>query len=444
MAGTHTCEHHRRSPSSGTGSEHAKNGDCGGYERVGSGNDRYGRQDAGDDRRSDNANSGIETGNGEIEEGGGKPEKEKTINKEIPKSGNFRFQRRYVLLTYKSHIPKYDYIQWLSAKTHLVLAFCRIAHETGDECQPYAHSHVLVDFGKIFQTKDLHFFCHTPDETDNHLLDECGKIHCNIKFLPSRRAFEDAKIYIAKEDTANADLAQQVNIIDKIQGATSINDALRLNVEKPSDAIGVMAIYNMRNDISELACEKPDFPWHRDFLEWYESAAHAPLRTIRWYYDENGNTGKTWLLRYLEDNYRDANGYDWFPMAGIENMRETANLMMKAAQTGWKTRGVIIDLTRSYELGRKLYDTLENVKNGRISSTKYNGGRLRFQPPWVVVLSNWWPNTSMMSTDRWDIWEITKERTAVQRSVNHSTHRSANLAHMNCPTCSCNRTFNKD
>lgn len=123
-------------------------------------------------------------------------------------------------MTYKSHLPKDEYIQWLSAKAHLVLAFCRVAHENGDECQPYAHSHVLVDFGKIFQTRDEHFFCWDWKPHQNGWancgittkypeVDSCGRIHCNIKFLPSRRAFEDAKIYIAKEDPANADLAQQ-------------------------------------------------------------------------------------------------------------------------------------------------------------------------------------------------------------------------------------------
>jgi len=308
-----------------------------------------------------------------------------------------------------------------------------LAHENGDECQPYEHTHVLVDFGVIFQTRDERFF-------------DYDGIHCNIKFLPSRRAFEDAKVYIAKEDPANADLASQVhnNIIDIIQSAPTVNEALRRNVEKPSDALGVLTIYNMRNDVNDIVCDRPNFPWHRDFLDLLESSVSAPMRTIRWYFDEKGNTGKTWLLRYLEDNYRDANGYDWFPMAGIENMRETANLMMKAAQTGWRMKGVIIDLTRSYELGRKLYDTLENIKNGRISSTKYTGGRLRFHPPWVLILSNWWPNTTMMSADRWDIWEITEDRQAVKRDLSHQHCRSELMAHPFCPTCSCNRTFNKD
>lgn len=346
-------------------------------------------------------------------------------------------------------MPKEAIAQWLEAKTHRVLAFCRVAHELADECQPYEHSHVLVDFGSIFQTRDEHFFCWRPENGEgvppDFQYDGCNKIHCNIRFLPSRRAFEDAKVYIAKEDPANADLAQQVtNICDRIQRCRSVQEALRENVEKPADALGIITIFNMRNDVNDMVCDRPDFPWHRDFLELYESNAPVNLRTIRWYYDENGNTGKTWLLRYLEDQYRDQNGYDWFPMAGIENMRETANLMMKAAQTGWRMKGVIIDLTRSFELGRRLYDTLENIKNGRVSSTKYTGGRLRFAPPWVVVLSNWWPNTSMMSMDRWDIWEILQNRSAVRRSPSYRSSRSENLAHPGCPTCSCNRLFNKD
>lgn len=341
-----------------------------------------------------------------------------------------------MLLTYKSHLVKETYKEWLCQKTHRVCSI-RMAHETGDKCNPYAHTHVVVDFTRIFQTTDAHYFCYGTDDTT------CKKLHPNIRFLRSVKAYEDALVYISKEDPDNADLAKKVTLADRIWECPNPLAALRSHMERPGDAAGILAAYALKADKEIEECDEPNFAWHRELLQ--EISAPAPLRTVIWYYDSVGNTGKTWLLRYLEDHYRSSeSGSDWFPLAGIENVRESSNLMLQAQTQGWNHKGIIIDLTRSYEFGRKLYDALEAMKNGRLSSTKYQGGRIRMaRPPWVIVLANWWPNTAMMSQDRWDIREILRqgdEVVAIPRPRNYHQHRSEGK-HPFCQTCTCDITL---
>lgn len=353
---------------------------------------------------------------------------------------NFRFQRKYAMFTYKSHIPKDAYKLWLENRTHRVCDFIRLAHETADANHPYIHTHALVDFGKAFSTRNCHFFC-WPTE-DKELQDSCGGIHCNIRFYNLKSVFESVKNYIAKEDPDNADLkVDNTFLVDRVHAAPSAIQALRDHVTRPGDVSGILQLYNMRPEPELTVCDRPNFPWHRDLLQELESSTRGPLRLIRWYYDPVGGTGKSWLIKYLEDNYRDP--ILWTALSGLENARETANLLVNARSQGWTGFGVLIDLSRAFEFGKVLYSILESLKNGRLSSTKYQGARLRLDgEPWLIVMSNFWPQVGNMSMDRWDIREILPDRTAVPRHPHYREPRDrTHGVHTGCQTCSCNRIF---
>ena len=68
---------------------------------------------------------------------------------------------------------------------------------------------------------------------------------------------------------------------------------------------------------------------------------------------------------------------------------------------------IIIDLCRTMEERTLvLYSMLETCKNGLIQSLKYEGGMKEFNPPKVIVFSNWYPDIDNLSKDRWKIYEI--------------------------------------
>jgi hypothetical protein len=52
------------------------------------------------------------------------------------------------------------------------------------------------------------------------------------------------------------------------------------------------------------------------------------------------------------------------------------------------------------------YSSIECIKNGMITNTKYETGFKVFNPPHVVVFSNFPPDEEKLSADRWNIKEI--------------------------------------
>ena len=77
--------------------------------------------------------------------------------------------------------------------------------------------------------------------------------------------------------------------------------------------------------------------------------------------------------------------------------------------------GVVIDIPRSnYDEDKDRvicsYTTIEQLKNGHIFTTRYEGIEACRYPKKVVVFSNHYPDTTKMSKDRWRIAQIIDKR----------------------------------
>jgi len=329
----------------------------------------------------------------------------------------FRFQNQYVLLTYKSHLPKEHYIQWFKSMIPTT-KFIRLAHEAPDrdptKC-PYRHTHVVADLGLRPNYLDCHKFCYKNPDLPSDKVDRCGRIHCHIKRLPGTTGLADAKAYIGKEDRANADLLEEevnkgTRMVERIQQATTVNMALKQNLKRLGDAAGIMAIYACRPSLNPHVRipDRPDKPWQVELLEEVEDKDCPDLhRKVFWYVDKRGNTGKSWLSMYLSRAKFHENGtFDWLCLSGINDDKECAHQLKEAIDSGFTQKGFIMDLARSFQFCEKFYKTLEDFKNGEVVSTKYRGGRMHFNAPWLVVFANFWPKVKKMSLDRWDIRRI--------------------------------------
>jgi len=66
---------------------------------------------------------------------------------------------------------------------------------------------------------------------------------------------------------------------------------------------------------------------------------------------------------------------------------------------------VVINLSRQAE-GAFSYASVEAIKDGLTFSGKYEGGHRLFPTPHIVIFSNWWPDETKLSADRWDIREL--------------------------------------
>lgn len=130
-------------------------------------------------------------------------------------------------------------------------------------------------------------------------------------------------------------------------------------------------------------------PWQRDLLERLEGPVHP--RKIIWYVDDLGNTGKSKFANFLVRNH----GAVLF--GGGKNDR------IQHAYAG--ERICIFDLPRAV-LGVAKdfvpYISIEAIKNG-VTQRMYGERPLIGEQPHVVCFSNFSPDQTQLSLDRWDI-----------------------------------------
>ena len=192
-----------------------------------------------------------------------KKDKDMPLGVEPPAPGDVfsktKIANRRILLTYKTHLDKDAWIEWISTKTSITPDFVRLAHETGDKTNPYNHTHCVIDFGKVFQTVNMSYF-------------DYENIHPHIRVLKNAKALKDAKTYIAKEDPANKDLLVETTpVADIVWSKDSLQEALRM-AKKPSDATGIIALYNAKSETL------PSIPeWRMPKQDWQETSSMSSL-----------------------------------------------------------------------------------------------------------------------------------------------------------------------
>lgn len=130
------------------------------------------------------------------------------------------------------------------------------------------------------------------------------------------------------------------------------------------------------------------FPWQQKVID---SLKNENDRLIEWYYDENGGKGKTQLCKYLVYHY------NAIPITSGKTS-DVAHIISKCIEK----KIIIFNYTRQAEEHIN-YSLLESVKDGLITSGKYDSSFLMFDSPKVIVFANFRPDLTKMSLDRWKI-----------------------------------------
>jgi Putative viral replication protein len=117
-------------------------------------------------------------------------------------------------------------------------------------------------------------------------------------------------------------------------------------------------------------------------------------RKIIFIVDEKGNSGKSWFCDYVRELK---------PNVQILTPGKKADM---AYEFYTATEILFMDAPRSKQSEFIQYDFLEDVKNGRIFSTKYESQMKYFKPPHVVVMMNESPDMTKLSEDRYDIRRV--------------------------------------
>lgn len=147
-------------------------------------------------------------------------------------------------------------------------------------------------------------------------------------------------------------------------------------LHRPKHKFSILEKYGKYNEIQEAIIAYVEGPTHD--------------REIYWVYDPKGGAGKTDLANHLISN----NNFLVFGNA------KTADVAL-----AWNGENVIFDYSRSQQ-DHINYGVIEDIKNGRIFSGKYQSCTKLYARPKVLVFANFLPNQEKMSADRWNIQEI--------------------------------------
>lgn len=135
-------------------------------------------------------------------------------------------------------------------------------------------------------------------------------------------------------------------------------------------------------------------PWQKAIIDKIEEKPDK--RKVYWYWEENGNIGKTFLAKYL----------DWKYDAIIANGKQ-GDVFHAYAQYLEKNQPKvsIIDIPRSHK-EYVCYSTMEKIKDGLVHSGKYEGKKLRICRHHLIIFANFPPDKRQLSEDRWEIVNI--------------------------------------
>jgi len=144
---------------------------------------------------------------------------------------------------------------------------------------------------------------------------------------------------------------------------------------------------------------KPEelYSWQKNVINIINQPAND--RDVRWFWDDDGNTGKSKLCKYILMNYHShviSKGRYSDIINVIFNMEDIDSDSV-----------IVIDIPRN-QSNHVSYDAIESIKNGFVCNTKYETGQKIFNPPHVLIFCNYPPDTSQLSEDRWIITKIDK------------------------------------
>lgn len=303
---------------------------------------------------------------------------------------NFRLQNKKIHLTYKSHIPPEAWLSWLEKIKKIEIESYSIVHEKGNSVTPYDHTHILIDFGYTFQTRNARYFDWKSPSGD--------EFHPNIKIVKTAKHWKNVLIYHYKESVPYTNIPKpelEENPIKEIWKHDSLSNALLSTCSNLKNVGGVIAAFNCKPADYGIEPTVEWKPWQKEILNEIETTPDS--RHIVWYYDPFGNAGKTFIAKHL-GQYKGA----------FVSTRANAYHVATALDEFIKQNGkdsilvVIFNFSRQQE-NHKIYQALEELKDGMMTSEKYKGRTLYFNHPHLICMANYIPDVNSMTKDRWDI-----------------------------------------
>jgi len=152
-------------------------------------------------------------------------------------------------------------------------------------------------------------------------------------------------------------------------------------------------IPGISSQTTPLKVIKDLYPWQKEVMDII--TRDPDDRTIYWFWDGEGCKGKTALSKYICAEYRDSalylQGKTTDAKFGVANF---------VKEKGRYPEIVIFGFPRGKEQYVS-YDAMESIKDGIFFSGKYESGMVLGNSPHLIVMANFPPDYSQLSTDRW-------------------------------------------
>lgn len=165
----------------------------------------------------------------------------------------------------------------------------------------------------------------------------------------------------------------------------------------------------LTTDLAVLSCRDKWYPWQgtlSDMLINQHGTIKTPDdRTIIWIQDEYGNSGKSKLVKFYVSKY---------PQEIVKLPFGSASQLRSAICTAGPKKVYFIDIPRTMSRDEDfdtIYSVIEDIKNGFITTSMYGQFKqLMFNPPHIVVFSNFACPYKKLSLDRWAYYKLVNKQ----------------------------------
>lgn len=256
--------------------------------------------------------------------------------------------------------------------------------------------------GKPRDSQKYHWVLTLPAETFNHHnIRQWIELHCDSAWWQKEKGKETEYIhwqcYFVLKKKRRFNEMKSFFPGAHIEEAKSFNHSLNYCTKSDTRIAGPFCFPDPM-----ICCKNPSgwdpiksAPFANEILKTLEG--EADRRKIIWYVDPIGNKGKTTFQNWLTWENHDIIA---MPYSGSKKDFMSA---LVGNKTSLNPKAICIDIARAVDEHTFDYTILEALKNGRILQEKYKSAIYHFSVPHVFVFSNWEPNQSKLSTDRWDI-----------------------------------------
>jgi len=155
-------------------------------------------------------------------------------------------------------------------------------------------------------------------------------------------------------------------------------------------------------------------PFQKQIEEWFENEPDDT--SINWIVDREGGTGKTVFCKYLYQKY---NAIIMTKGSYNDLAQVLAGVVKKGRNLNEKT---IIVLNYARDSSNISYHALEALKDGLMTSPKYESNTIVFNTPHLVVFANRLPSLERISGHKWKIWQMVDDNSVLNDITEETLH----------------------